>query len=384
MNTSTPSPEPVSPSVVPPIDREHVVLEFGDPQVGAPPGQLVIPPGSPPPRIDVTTYDEQDYQRVKEDSIGDLSHWFQQPGVVWMDVNGLGDSDIIVAIGNAFHLHKLTLEDILHLTQRPKIEEYGDHLYVVVQFPVFDGEQDFEQISIILRDRSVLSVQSTSTNRFEAIVQRLETSKGRIRVSGADYLCYALLDLTVDAYFPVLEEREMFLGRKEEEIFRGGAGVDVRDIYETRRTLMALRRNLWGIREALNTLLRDGHHQMQADTLVYLRDTYDHVVRALELSETQRETCSSLVDLHQTMLGQRMNEIMKVLTIIATIFIPLTFIAGIYGMNFDPEASPWNMPELAWRFGYPAVWTLMLGMGVLMLYLFRRLGWLGEKRSDLS
>ena len=197
-------------------------------------------------------------------------------------------------------------------------------------------------------------------------------------------MCYALLDLTVDAYFPVLEEREMFLGRKEEEIFRGGTGVDVRDIYETRRTLMALRRNLWGIREALNTLLRDGHHQMQTDTLVYLRDTYDHVVRALELSETQRETCSSLVDLHQTMLGQRMNEIMKVLTIIATIFIPLTFIAGIYGMNFDPEASPWNMPELAWRFGYPAVWTLMLGMGVLMLYLFRRLGWLGVKRSDSS
>ena len=307
--------------------------------VGDRPGTLVAPPGSPPPVIVAYQYDADHFEEAALVDIRDLEA-LRQPGRnLWLDVNGLGEPEVIAAIGETFGFHRLSLEDVVHLQQRPKVEEYDAYLFAVAQCPLPDGPEPFEQISLFIGTDYLVSFQAFESNRLRAVLDRLKNRSTRVRSSGPDYLAYAVLDLIVDSYFPVLDSYDQRLERIEQAIKHDPIRAGVDEIFEIKRSLSQVRRHMWGTRDAMTFLSRDEHPVIRPEHQVYFRDVQDHAVRIIEFSEVSRETCTGLTDYHLAEQGQRMNEIMKVLTIIATLFIPLTFIAGIYGMNFDPDAS---------------------------------------------
>ena len=353
-----------------------------DKGIGARPGTLVAPPGSPPPRVAAYLYDADSFEEIAVEDMAQLTALRETGRNLWLDVNGLGDPEFVAAIGDAFGFHRLSLEDTLSLHQRPKVEEYDGYLFAVAQCPLTDGPQSFEQISVFIGPDYVVTFQAYEANRLVAVLNRVKNPATRVRNASSDYLAYAILDLIVDSYFPILADYDQRLEQIEADIRRDPARTDVDVLFEIKRALAQVRRHMWGTRDALTFLVREHHPVLRSDHDVYFRDIQDHAVRIIEFSEMTRETCNALTDYHLAQQGQRMNEVMKVLTIIATIFIPLTFIAGIYGMNFDPGASPWNMPELGWRYGYVAVWIAMLITVILMVAWFRRLGWLGAAGED--
>lgn len=311
--------------------------------------------------------------------------------VTWIHTQGLGDPAWIEAIGAQFGLHGLALEDVLNVHQRPKVEPYGDHLFVVVRLPgdPVDPKADPagnshrvgppQQVAFFLGKDWLLSFTESEEDPFAAVVERLRHDRGRLRASEAEYLLYALLDTAVDAWFPVLEAHGEMLEHLEDAVLaRPGPGV-VANIHELKHELLTLRRAVWPLREVLNALIRGDAIQVGHQTGLHLRDCHDHVIQIMDIVETYREIASGLVDIYLSSQSARMNEIMKVLTIIATIFIPLGTIAGIYGMNFDPEASPWNMPELGWRYGYPFALGIMAALAAGLMAWFWRRGWLGGR-----
>lgn len=294
-------------------------------------------------------------------------------GVLWIDVWGLSDPGVVKALGDRFGFHPLALEDVLNIPQRPKVERYGGHLLVVlreIQYP-----EEPEQLSLFLADRVVVTFQERPGDPFGPLRERIRNGKGKLRSLGADYLAYSLCDAVLDAYFPVLERLGDLVEELQERVMADPTPETLREIRETKRKLIEVRRAAWPARDAMNELIREESGLILPETKVFLRDCYDHAIQLMDMVETYREMAASLFDEYLSAVSHRMNETMKVLTIIATIFIPLSFIAGLYGMNFDPQASPFNMPELSWRYGYPAVLLAMAGAAGGMLYWFRRKKW---------
>jgi len=352
----------------------------------APPGSIEPPPNSSTSRLHVIAYGTD---RVEERDLDDVAALRelrnQAPGVLWVNIEGIGDASTFKELGDLFGLHSLALEDVVHLHQRPKAEEYDDHAYVVLQMPTSDDTASLEQVSIFFGADYVITVQDGQPGDcLEPLRQRIRGARGRIRQHGADYLAYAVMDTIVDSFFPVVEQLNGRLEQFEDQVIDRDGDELVAEIHAARHELHMLRRVLASSREAIGLLVRGEAGPISELTLPFLRDCHDHTAQLLDAVEALRELVAGLMDLHLAGTSNRMNEAMKVLTIIATIFIPLSFIASLYGMNFDRLSSPWNMPELGWRFGYPFALSLMLGTSVGFLLYFRHRGWLGKTRKKTA
>ena len=345
------------------------------PPPGAMPGTLVIDAEAPPPRLTVLAYGPEDFVEEEVGDLARLDELCREWPVVWLNVDSLGDESVLRSIEARLSLHRLVLEDVTNLGQRSKVELYGDVLFIVLRTPEAERGQT-EQVSLLLQQGLLVTLQEHSGDCFEAVRDRIRHSKGKIRSRGADYLAYALIDAAVDQFFPVLDGAGLALDSLEDQVFEDPTPETLAEIHALKRSLVALRKAIWPYREMLNALMRDGGSTFADETQPYLRDCYDHVVRLVDLVEAQREVASDLLNMYLSTVSNRMNEVMKVLTIIATVFIPLSFIAGLYGMNFDPSASRWNMPELGWAFGYPAALAFMGLVGGGLLVFIRRRGWL--------
>ncbi len=294
---------------------------------------------------------------------------------LWLDIAGLGDAHIVEQIGEIFSLHRLALEDVLSGHQRAKVESYGDVLFIVMRMPEHDGHLDTDQLSLFLGQDFVVSFQIRYGDCFDPLRERLRKGTGKLRSQGADGLTYSLIDATVDSYFPVLESLGERLEALEDEVLLAPTHASIPRIHELRRELLTLRRAAWPQREALNSLLRDHSNLIRTETRLYLNDCYDHTVQVMDLLENYRELGSSLLEVWLSSVSNRMNEVMKLLTIISTIFIPLTFIVGLYGMNFT------HMPEIDWKWSYPIVLLVMLAIGLGMLRWFFVRGWFKSLRD---
>ncbi|HSN55968.1 MAG TPA: magnesium/cobalt transporter CorA [Candidatus Sulfomarinibacteraceae bacterium] len=345
---------------------------------GTAPGTLAWAEAPPAPiRMRYTEYDrdrlvEAEVERPSEVPQANLER------TQWLDVEG-HDVELIAALGDRLAIHPLALEDVVNVGQRTKSEDFPTAVFVVLECFFLDGAEGRvgkEQISLVIQPDVVLSVRERRSDLFEPVRGRLRGGKPRIRGGGTGYLAYALLDTVVDHLFPVLEHLGDRIEELEDEILLAPSSGSVNELHALRRELLVIRKSVWPLRDMLNGLQRDESELFGNETRLYLRDVVDHATRAMDIVETLREMVSSLMDLYLSSVSQRMNEVMKVLTIIATIFIPLSFIAGLYGMNFDPAASPWNMPELDWYWGYPAALAVMALVAVGLLLFFRRRGWL--------
>jgi magnesium transporter len=342
-----------------------------------------LPPGTPvhigerkseATRITILNYDEQRVEEKELTRPEECVPFTDQSQVAWVNVSGLHQVEILEKINECFRLHPLVLEDILNTDQRPKIEDFGDYLYVVLKALSLSGgrgdEVESEQVSLILGPNFVLSFQEKEGPLFEGIRDRLRSGKGRLRKMGPDYLVHALLDTIIDQYFIVLEKLGEKLEFLEEELVTRPTPLTLREMHKMKRDVIFLRKALWPLREVIASLERRESSLIKESTVIYLRDIYDHTIQVIDNIETFRDMLSGMLDIYLSSLSNRMNEIMKVLTIIATLFIPLTFIVGLYGMNFK------YMPELSWPWGYPLVLLLMLIVTIFMLFYFRRKKWI--------
>lgn len=315
---------------------------------------------------------------LEEREIAELSELSALPfEVIWLDIPSTPHIETLRALGAHFGLHPLALEDALHLDQRPKCEEYLGHFYLVARSLSRGESVESEQISLFFGKGFVITIQERPGDDFEAVRERLRNSSGRIRKLGADYLAYALIDAIVDHYFPILESLEEEVDRLEGDVFvhSGESPTLVRAIMGLRGELLAIRRAAWPLREALSDLMRADSALVDPATSVWLRDCHDHLLRVIDLVESDREAVSTLMDVNLSLTNHKLNEVMKVLTLIATIFMPLGFVAGVYGMNFD-RTSPWNMPELGWSLGYPFALSLMALISIGFLFYFRKKRWI--------
>jgi magnesium transporter len=350
------------------------------PSPGAPPGSLAPAPYARPTRLHLLAYDTDQLIEHESEDVAEIEARAGGAANVWIAVEGLRDVDKVRALGERYHLHPLTLEDIVQVVQRPKVDIYDGYLFVVLRLPHADNGILTEQVAIVLGQDFVITFGERGSEGFDAVRRRLTHANSRMRGRRVDYLAYALIDALIDGYFPVLEHYGERIDQLEEEVVEHASDGVVGHIHGLRRAVMELRRALWPLREVLNTLMREGMPYIEPETRVFLRDCSDHVSQLLDMIEIDREVTSTLLDLHLSSLSTRMNEIMKVLTIIATIFIPLGFIASLYGMNFDPEVSPYNMPELQWRYGYFYSLLVMATMAGGMLVYFWAKGWIGGRR----
>ena len=343
---------------------------------GTQPGTLAAhaEAGDAPVRVTAFRYDASgcEERTVSPAEIPSLSS--PEGGVLWLDVSGLSDPSVVRAIGDRFGIHPLALEDVLNVPQRSKVEWYGDRLLVVLREIRYPNPP--EQVSFFLADRVVVSFQERPGDAFEPVRERLRKGTGRVRAEEADFLLYSLCDSVLDAFFPTLERLGDEVEEMEERLLVSPVPETFVEIRRLKRALLEVRHAVWPARDAMNLLLIEEHVLIRPGTKVFLRDCYDHTIQLMDMVETFREMASGLVDEYMTAVSNRMNEIMKVLTVVATIFIPLTFIVGVYGMNFDTKASRYNMPELTWAYGYPALLVLMAAIAGGMLYYFRRKKWI--------
>jgi magnesium transporter len=344
-------------------------------KAGLPPGTLVHigEQKAEEARITAIVYDEARFQEQEIKTVEECFLFKDKPTVTWINVDGIHEVEVLELLGECFGLHPLVLEDILNTDQRPKLEDFGDYIFVVLKTFSYNDQSDElepEQISLILGPSFVLSFQEREGDVFNPIRERIRNGKGRIRKMGADYLAYCLLDSIVDHYFVVLEQVGEEVEFLEEELVTNPTPETLQTIHNLKRDMIFLRKSVWPLREVIGALERGELSLIRESTEIYLRDVYDHTIQVVDTIETFRDMISGMLDIYLSSVSNRMNEVMKVLTIIATIFIPLTLIAGIYGMNFQ------YMPELGWRWGYPMVWLVMLVIGVLMLVYFRRKKWL--------
>jgi magnesium transporter len=347
---------------------------------GSQPGLVVVDPQAQRPTITVFAYGQASCERTEITDLETLPALLQRHTVTWINVDGLGDAATIQRLGKMFSLHPLALEDAVNVHQRPKVDEYPGHLYIVARYIHLNDSLDSEQISIFLGKNYVLTFQEESRpgDPFDPIRTRLKSDQDVFTNHGADYLAYRLLDAIVDSYFPVLEYYGEKIDDMEALLLESHHGVSLGSIHKIKQDLLQLRRALWPMRDMLYSLLRDKQVLIDDSIRVYFRDCYDHTVQLVDLLEIYRELGSDLRDLYLSSMSNRMNEIMKVLTIISTLFIPLTFIAGVYGMNFD-TAWPLNMPELRSPYGYVITMGVMGFIAVAMFVYFVRKGWIGER-----
>lgn len=342
---------------------------------GRPPGEIPDRSDLVAPRIHLIAYSDTHLTEADIEDPEEIRRFLGEWPVVWVNVDGLGDSKIIKKIGELFGLHTLALEDVLTLHQRPKIESFENHLFWVVRMLENGEPVRTEQLSLFFDKHFVLTFQEHPGDCLDCIRKRIRENGGRVRRMGADYLAYCLVDAVIDFYFPFLDEFTERLESLEAEVLRRPTQRLMVKLHRAKRDLLTLRRAVAPLREVFNQLLRDEDSVFSDITRVYLRDGYDHVVQILELIETHREITSSLLEVYLTSVSNRTNDITKLLTIIATVFIPLSFLTGIYGMNFDVDASPYNMPELRWRFGYPAFLLIAFCVALVELVVFWRKGW---------
>ncbi|MBI4962846.1 MAG: magnesium/cobalt transporter CorA [Desulfomonile tiedjei] len=323
-------------------------------------------------RISVIDYDEANAVESEVTNINELHTFLDKPTVTWINIDGVHDLKVIENIGHLFNLHPLIMEDIANTTQRPKAEDLEDYLFIVFRVLEFDegkGEINSEQISLILGSNYLISFQENREDLFDPIRERIRASKGRIRKGGPDYLAYALLDSVVDNYFVLLEKLGEKLEFLEEELVKAPAPDTLQTIHKLKTYMIFMRKSVWPLREVINRLLDGESPLIKSLTMPYLRDVYDHTIHVIDTMETSRDIISGMLDIYLSSISYRLNEIMKVLTIIATLFIPLTFLVGWYGMNFK------SMPEYEWRYGYAWVISIALCMVFAMLVYFKRKRW---------
>jgi magnesium transporter len=323
--------------------------------------------------ITVIDYDESGLEVTRPDTAEECFPCRDSARTSWINVDGLHNTDLLKRFGEHFGVHPLVLEDIVNTNQRPKIEDYGEHLYIVVKtLSLEEGTHRLavEQISIILGPGYVLSFQERPGDIFAPVRERLRAGKGRIRQAGADYLAYALLDAVVDHYFIILEAIAEHIESLEEDLVQRPSPDLLRHLHEMKREIIILRRSVWPLRELIGRMERIENHLIGKETQIFLRDVYDHTFQVIESVESFRDMLASFQDLYLSSISNRMNEVMKVLTIIATVFIPLSFLAGVFGMNFD------FMPELHWRWSYPTFWLAIIVLAGSMFAYFRKKGWI--------
>lgn len=350
--------------------------------IGTAPGSLIQREDSPRPVIRVMAYGPDSFVEDQDVAPEHLPPYIQKWPVTWIQVSGLGDPAVIKSIGAQFHLHELSLEDVVEGLQRPKIDIYDDYVFLVGWHAEFNEHLEAHQFSIVLGNHVVITFQSRSAPLLgENIRQRIRSAQGTIRSRAADYLVYSLLDMIADSYYPVLESYGDRIEEIENHILQAPNETHVPDIRQIKRDLLRFRRMVWPFRDVINSVIRDGIPIFSADTQLYLRDCYDHITHVMDLIETCRELGFGLMDVYISCVSNRTNQIMKVLTIFSTIFIPLSFVASLYGMNFNTGKSPWNMPELDWYYGYPYALLLMAAVAIGLLVFYRIKGWLGGKSS---
>jgi len=345
------------------------------PPPGAPPGALAVPVHAVETRIRSFCYDAETVDERGVESLDELPGLCGSEGrVAWIDVQGFANQEALERIRQVFDIHPLALADAVHVPQRPKAEMHGDRLLIVAQMARLTeaGEIEIDQVSLVLGPRWVITFQERPGDVFDPVRERIRNGTGRIRQVGADFLAYALLDAVIDGYYPVVEAVGAALEALEEEVVTGGPGAAaLARIHATRRTLLHLHRVQWQQRDAVHVLERDESFPFSAPVRIYLRDVHDHAFQTVDAIETYREMAVGLMDVYLSTSNNRLNEVMMTLTAIATVFIPLTFLTGVYGMNFE------RMPELHWYWGYPAVWCVMLATALGLLVWLRRRGWLG-------
>jgi magnesium transporter len=355
------------------------LLKTRSAKTGLPPGSLVYlgEKSDKETHISLVGYTAAELHSTTPQSFRECAAVMPGAGVTWINVNGLQKVTHLEEMGSCFNFHPLVLEDILNTDQRPKLEDYGDYLFIVLKMLHLRGVQReivTEQVSLILGENYLVSLHELDEEVFEPIVERLQANRGRLRQEGADYLAYTLLDLIVDHYFLILEELGEVIEELEAELVARPNPVTLNRIHRLKRDTIMLRKAVWPLREVISRLERSDSPLIKAPTALYLRDVYDHVIQVIDNIETFRDILSGMLDIYLSSVSNRLNEIMKVLTIIATIFIPLTFITGIYGMNFE---RLW--PDKEWPWGFHATMGFMAVMAGGMLLFFRRKGWLGGR-----
>jgi magnesium transporter len=344
-------------------------------KIGLAPGTLVHVGEKKTEEVQITLidYDATHFQEKVIEAVEESFPFKEEPTVTWINIDGLHEVGVIESLGKHFGLHPLILEDIVHTGQRPKMEDFEEYLFTVLNMLRYDQEDDqvkAEQVSLVVGPNYVLSFQERSGDVFNGVRERLRKGKGRIRKAGSDYLAYALLDAVVDEYFLILETIGEKIEVVEEELLANSTRETLQNIHDMKREMIFFRKQVWPLRELINGLSKGESSLIRESTGIYLRDIYDHTIQIIDTIESFRDMLSGMLDIYLSTISNKMNEVMKVLTIMATIFIPLTFLAGIYGMNFK------YMPELEWRWGYFMVWGVMVVIVVSLVGYFKRKRWL--------
>jgi magnesium transporter len=351
------------------------------PPPGTAPATLVVPPEyqGQKPVVSLIEYDAHSIEERTIETMEELLPCLDNDKVSWINVDGLGDPEFIQRLGQHFRIHPLALEDIFNIGQRPKVDEYDRQLFIVLDmgYENKEGEVIFEQVCVVLAEQFVITIQEEdSGDVFDPVRQRLRDGGGNARFMKADYLAYALIDAVIDQYFPIIESLGESMEDLQETLLDQPTRERLRELHDFKRVIARIRRAIWPQREVLGRLMRDETGLVETRTKPFFRDCYDHTVIMVDILETFREATRNIMDIYLSSISIRTNEVMRVLTVISSIFIPLTFIAGVYGMNFDPKLSPFNMPELEWPFGYLFAICLMLSVAIGMIVFFKRKKWL--------
>ena len=344
-------------------------------KAGLPPGTLVHIGKKKTEKVKITVidYDEKNFWEKDVKTVEECFPFKDKPTVTWINIDGIHDVEIIEKIGKHFGVHPLLLEDIMNSEQRPKMEDFEEYIFIVLKMLRYDekqGEIKSEQVSLILGSNFIVSFQEMEGDVFNLVRERIRNEKGRIRKMKADYLAYTLIDAVIDNYFIILEKTGEKIEDMEDELVTNPTPGTLQTIHNLKREMIFLRKSVWPLREVINGMQKAESPLIKESTGIYLRDVYDHTIQVIDTIETFRDMISGMLDIYLSSISNKMNEVMKVLTIIATIFIPLTFVAGLYGMNFK------YMPELEWHFGYFAILLLMIIIGISMVFYFRRKKWL--------
>jgi len=355
--------------------KKYVTLKKRSEKSGLPPGTLlhIGDKKMETTKITLMDYDESNFLEKEVKLVEESFPFKDKPTVTWINIDGIHEIEIIEKIGKYFGVHPLILEDILNTEKRPKMEDFETYIYVTLKILKQQENSDkilSEQVSLIIGTNFVISLMERENDVFDPIKERIRNGKGHIRKMGSDYLAYSLIDAIVDNYFIIMEKFGEKIEVMEEELVKNPTPGTLRSLHDTQRELMLLRKSVWPLREVVNNMLRGESTLIHESTLIYFRDVYDHTIEIIDMIEGLRDMVSRMFDMYLSSISNKLNEIMKVLTIIATIFIPLTFIAGVYGMNFE------YMPELKWRWGYPFIWVIMISVSLLMLKYFRKNKWI--------
>jgi len=344
-------------------------------KAGLPPGSIVHIGNkrAEKTKISIVDYNEEQFQEKEVKTVKECCSYKEKPTITWINIDGVHEEKIIEELGKIYNFHPLILEDIVDTDQRPKIKDFGDYIFIILKMHYYDKENNeikIEQVSLIFGKNYVISFQEREGDVFNPIRERIRNNIGRIRKARADYLIYALMDAIIDNYFTILEKLGEETEDLEAKVIKDPAPANLQIIYKLKSELIFLRKSVWPLREVISILEKGESVLIDKSTNIYLRDIYGHTIQVMDTVETLRDVISGTLDVYLSSVSNKMNEIMKVLTIIATIFIPLTFIAGVYGMNFQ------YMPELKWVWAYPLILSVMLIIGIVMVIFFKRRKWM--------